>query len=305
MPGRTPTASQTAQRPGLSPCGCHIGINRVGGVHGLRLQRGPGQERTARATYDAPANPLPASRRPTWSVWGWGPAEGRGWDLAFAVADARLMAAHWARRREGEPLRGRAGPAHAASGPTPAPWPRRRRPRSTSGRPWRCLPAGRSTRLTRGGCPGGDGCTPDAGRPAGLLILRPRVHRCPRGLYLLPYDVGAGETASRISSPGASAPAELSAWLGGVDAGEIAMVVNACHSAAAMQQAGFKPGPLGRTDWGSWPPTRGCAVLAASQADDVAFESSPEKTGPPDLTRWCRMAWNSDGAARDGDDYAG
>jgi uncharacterized caspase-like protein len=66
------------------------------------------------------------------------------------------------------------------------------------------------------------------------------------GIFLiLPYDVrGGGESGlpdlqSRISSD------ELSLWLRDVYAGEMVMIVDACHAAAAVQGSGFKPDPMG------------------------------------------------------------
>jgi hypothetical protein len=38
---------------------------------------------------------------------------------------------------------------------------------------------------------------------------------------------------------------DLSRWLRDVDAGDLVMVVDACHSAASVEGSGFKPGPMG------------------------------------------------------------
>jgi hypothetical protein len=37
---------------------------------------------------------------------------------------------------------------------------------------------------------------------------------------------------------------ELSLWLREVDAGELALIVDACHPAAAIEGTDFKPGPM-------------------------------------------------------------
>jgi hypothetical protein len=99
--------------------------------------------------------------------------------------------------------------------------------------------------------------------------------------YLLPYDVGSGfdlspgnpevRTASLarcISSD------ELTLWLRDVDAGEMALIVDACHSAAAVEGAPgeFKPGPMGARGLGQLAYEKGMRVLAATQSDSVALE---------------------------------
>jgi hypothetical protein len=57
------------------------------------------------------------------------------------------------------------------------------------------------------------------------------------------------------------------------------MVVDACHSAATVAGEGFKPGPMGSRGLGQLAYDKGMKVLAASQADDVAVESSQLKQG--------------------------
>jgi hypothetical protein len=49
----------------------------------------------------------------------------------------------------------------------------------------------------------------------------------------------------------------LSGWLRYVYAGEMTMIVDACHSEATVAAEGFKPGPMGSRDWGSWLMTKG------------------------------------------------
>jgi uncharacterized caspase-like protein len=102
----------------------------------------------------------------------------------------------------------------------------------------------------------------------------------PRGaLYLVPYDVGAGHSKVSGALPRCVSSAELSGWLGDVDAGEAVLVVDACHSAAAVAEPGFKPGPLGNRGLGQLAYDKGMRVLAAAQADDVALESRKVRQG--------------------------
>ena len=65
---------------------------------------------------------------------------------------------------------------------------------------------------------------------------------------------------------------ELTAWLREVDAGEMVMIVDACHSAAGVPE-GLKPGPMGDRGLGQLAYDKGMRILAATQANDVALES--------------------------------
>lgn len=57
-----------------------------------------------------------------------------------------------------------------------------------------------------------------------------------------------------------------------IDAGELVLIVDTCHSASAVEQPGFKPGPMGSRGMGRLAYDKGMRILAASQADDVALE---------------------------------
>ena len=99
--------------------------------------------------------------------------------------------------------------------------------------------------------------------------------------YLLPSDSGKDldptikpeVLAKFISSE------ELSEWLRPIDAGQMAMIIDACHSAASVDQPGFKPGPMGDRGLGQLAYDKAMRILAASQADDVALESEKLKQG--------------------------
>jgi WD40 repeat protein/uncharacterized caspase-like protein len=96
--------------------------------------------------------------------------------------------------------------------------------------------------------------------------------------YLIPYDTG---NAVEFIPGGAISPSslshfissdELSQWVREIDAGELALIVDTCHSAAAVEAEGFKPGPMGSRGMGQLAYDKGMRILAASQADDVALE---------------------------------
>src|SRR5262249_35795358 len=65
---------------------------------------------------------------------------------------------------------------------------------------------------------------------------------------------------------------ELSEWLRDVDAGEMAMIVDACYSEAAIKTAGFKPGPMGSRGLGQLAFDKRMKILAASEATGKAYE---------------------------------
>jgi hypothetical protein len=99
--------------------------------------------------------------------------------------------------------------------------------------------------------------------------------------YLIPYDTGPGnkkaftETVRQhsISSE------ELSLWLRDVDAGEMVLIVDACHSTAAVEGHEFKPGPMGARGLGQLSYDKGMRILTATQADNVALENKAIRHG--------------------------
>jgi hypothetical protein len=64
----------------------------------------------------------------------------------------------------------------------------------------------------------------------------------------------------------------LSGWLRDVDAGEMTMIVDACHSEATVAAEGFKPGPMGSRGLGQLAYDKGIRVLAASKSNEEAME---------------------------------
>lgn len=92
--------------------------------------------------------------------------------------------------------------------------------------------------------------------------------------YFLLHDTGrsgVGGVTSELLGHAVSSD-ELSQWLRDVDAGEMDMVVDACHSAATVQGEGFKPGPMGSRGLGQLAYDKGMRILAGSQASEAAWE---------------------------------
>ncbi len=111
-----------------------------------------------------------------------------------------------------------------------------------------------------------------AARPEDLVVISMSTHGhtdTKGAFHIVPSDVATGARwlQSCISAD------ELSDWLRDVDAGEMVMIVDACHSAASVEAGGFKPGPMGSRGLGQLAYNKRMQILAASQASDVALES--------------------------------
>lgn len=123
----------------------------------------------------------------------------------------------------------------------------------------------------------------------------------PRGdFYLIPGD---GRWPEGAESPDLStlfATSDLVAPFQRMHAAEIALVIDACHSAASVADGRFKPGPMGDSGLGQLAYDKGIRILAATQADDVALEDA--KLGQGLLTYALAVDGLGDGMADlDGD----
>lgn len=88
-----------------------------------------------------------------------------------------------------------------------------------------------------------------------------------------PDDHPVPDIGSLISS------SELTMWLRMVNAADIALIIDACHSGASVDTANFKPGPLGDAGLGQLAYDKGIRILAATQGDDVAMENANLRHG--------------------------
>ena len=95
--------------------------------------------------------------------------------------------------------------------------------------------------------------------------------------YLYPYDTGAGTSGAELLKHSISS-IDLSLWLRDLDAGDMVMILDACHSGSAAGQE-FKPGPMGSRGLGQLAYDKGMSLLAATQADNVAFGSGESRSG--------------------------
>jgi uncharacterized caspase-like protein len=116
--------------------------------------------------------------------------------------------------------------------------------------------------------------------PDDLLLISFATHgeADDRGnFYLYPFDTGQSGSGQGLLDHCISSQ-ELSLWLRDVDAGEMVMILDACHSGAAPG-ADFKPGPMGSRGLGQLAYDKGMRVLAATQADNVALGSGESLSG--------------------------
>lgn len=121
-----------------------------------------------------------------------------------------------------------------------------------------------------------------AATPDDVVILSFSGHgwAAPKGdFYLLPSDAKADPGTDTPIPQTLISSAELTDWLRDVDAGEMAIIIDACNSAASVEAAGFKAGPFGDAGLGQLAFDKGIRVLAASQANDVALEDSSLRHG--------------------------
>lgn len=97
----------------------------------------------------------------------------------------------------------------------------------------------------------------------------------PRGdFYLIPSDGRWPDGAEAPDLSTVVSTADLVAPFQRMQAGEIAFVIDACHSAASVADGRFKPGPMGDSGLGQLAFDKGIRILAATQADDVALEDA-------------------------------
>jgi len=127
-----------------------------------------------------------------------------------------------------------------------------------------------------------DGSVLDVSTPDDIIILSYSGHGWaqPQGdFFLVPADgrwpdgQPEPDVASLISS------SELTMWLRLIDAADIALIIDACHSGASVDSGNFRPGPMGDSGLGQLAYDKGIRILAATQADDVALENAKLKQG--------------------------
>lgn len=90
--------------------------------------------------------------------------------------------------------------------------------------------------------------------------------------YLLPYDIGKESRHMKDAVNLAISSDELSLWTRDIDAGNIVMIIDACHAAASVENREFKPGPMGSRGLGQMAYDKDIKILAATKADSISLE---------------------------------
>jgi WD40 repeat protein len=121
-----------------------------------------------------------------------------------------------------------------------------------------------------------------AARPDDMVLLTFSSHGYADAngvFYVVPSNTGMDKLLSAEFLSHCISSDELSQWLRDVDAGEMAMIVDACHSAAAVAGTDFKPGPMGSRGLGQLAYDKGMRILTATQTDNVALETNQIRQG--------------------------
>jgi hypothetical protein len=126
--------------------------------------------------------------------------------------------------------------------------------------------------------------TPRKAEPDDLVVLLFASHGYADrkgNFFVFPYDIGTTpvKKVSEDILTRAISSNELSYWLRNVDAGELIMILDACHSAASVEGSWFKPGPMGSRGLGQLSYDKGMRILASTRADDLAWESATTRQG--------------------------
>lgn len=95
--------------------------------------------------------------------------------------------------------------------------------------------------------------------------------------FIVPSEASWAKGATTPKPTSLLSSLELAAALQAIDAGEMALIIDACHAAASVEDGSFKPGPLGDPGLGQLAFDKGVRILSATQADDVAREEGGKR----------------------------
>ena len=137
--------------------------------------------------------------------------------------------------------------------------------------------APREPALARLAAHGIDAAMLDAAGPDDAVIIAFSGHGWadPNGnFYLLPAEARWPDPDQPPDLATLVSTADMSRLLRSIDAGEMALIIDACHSAASIAARGFRAGPMGDAGLGQLAFDKRMRILAATQADDIALESA-------------------------------
>jgi hypothetical protein len=99
------------------------------------------------------------------------------------------------------------------------------------------------------------------------------------GFFLVPGDAEQVPGKPLTEARNLISAGDLTAWLDPIDAGEITLLIDACHSAASVDAGGFKPGPMGDPGLGQLAFDKGLHILTATLGSDTAAEPDQLRHG--------------------------
>jgi WD40 repeat protein len=90
--------------------------------------------------------------------------------------------------------------------------------------------------------------------------------------YMIPEDMPLGDPKVDLDAllPRAISSTELASWLSEIDAGQLVLVIDACHSGALTGGTEFKPGPMGEATFGQLAYDKSMQILSATQPQALA-----------------------------------
>lgn len=127
-----------------------------------------------------------------------------------------------------------------------------------------------------------DGSNLDASTPDDLVVVTFSGHGWAKKngeFFLVPADAIWAEGDDEPVTSSLISAAQLSQLFRPMQAKDIIFIIDACHSAASVDNGKFKPGPLGDPGLGQLAYDKGIRILAATQADDVALEDGVRRHG--------------------------
>ena len=105
-----------------------------------------------------------------------------------------------------------------------------------------------------------------------MIFYSSHGYRDKERFYLFPYNTGPGPGRDpEAVVPHSISSDDLYQWLRNIDAGDMVLVIDACHAAAVTGKE-FKPGPMGSRGMGQLAYDKGMRILAATQSDTTAAE---------------------------------
>ncbi len=230
---------------------------------------------TATAMYEQPAAAKPRPRRAFVVTFGIDTYDEKRLALQFAASDARLLGQQLASIPGYEVRRAIIAPPENASKPL--------RITAKMMRQVLGILAGQAVVASKAAlkASGVDASQLEASTPDDVVIVSFAGHGWADkqgAFYLVPSDGKWPAGPEPVRSTLVSA-VQIANQLRRVDAAEIALIIDACHSAGSVDNGSFKPGPMGDPGLGQLAFDKGIRIIAATQASDVALEDSALSQG--------------------------